>query len=126
MTDGNPEDGFNPEAFSTPEEYNAFVANWRQDVELKSRANDQMIADIRANHMNVDQGSLALVRVITLAEHILGNLDTPARLAYEQKVQDLFAEQLAPLAAKVRQMRLAAGTAPSGPARGGIILPGRG
>jgi hypothetical protein len=105
------------------------IAAWRADVEQHQRDNDKIIAEIISNGVKLDPAGMLNTRVMIMIEMAFGDMDQPARLAYETRVQDMFEQQLKELASKVRQAKLAnpgMGVPGQQPPKGGIIIPGRG
>lgn len=78
----------------------------RADVEQMTVDNDATLARLAAEGINVDQGSLGMIRVNMLCEHLLGDLDDPRRLEFEAKLQRQYAKQIALVRSQAMQARL--------------------
>lgn len=82
------------------------AAPTRAEVEQLTTENDAALAQLAAQGIKVDQGSLSTIRLNMLTEHLLGDLDDPRRLEFEAGLQRKYAELIAGVRSQAMQARL--------------------
>lgn len=99
----------------------------RDEVEAKIEGNDARLRTLAFSGVQLDQAGLVATRMAMLTEQLLGNMDSPARLAFESRLADVYAEQVGAVEAQVRQAQLMNGVGPIMPnppgQSGKLIIP---
>lgn len=97
----------------------------REDIEIAEQANDARLSALTAQYgVKFDSGTIMSIKFDTLLRFMLGDLDEPARRAFDATMVTRFAAEIDQAEIDVRKAVLSAGT-PAAPSVGGgrIILP---
>lgn len=106
-TDGTPPPGPEP----APE-------IWRAEIDAAVAANDARLSALARQGFQIDQASIINIKLAVLFDEVFGDDLEPARLAFEQTLQERFSVKIAELEGRAAQLKLA-------PPATGLIVPGR-
>jgi hypothetical protein len=99
---------------------------WRAEIDAAVAANDARLTALARQGFQIDQTSIINIKLATLFDAVFGDSLAPARLAFEQMLQERFTEKIGELEGRATQLKLAQGINGTLPPPGaGLIVPGR-